>query len=223
MLKYDRAPTYNRPDTPAAEPSAKMPRSPAVPRSAAVSQSAAVTRSAARAAAPPRRAAEVARVDDVRHGNIGRLLLDAFRYFNERTIEHLHRHGLGDIRPVHTQLLRNLDAEGTRITALGHRTNMTKQAVGQLIVECERLGYVQRTVDPADSRAKIVRFTRKGEKFLGVVPKVLAASRADLAALIGAARLEALEAALRDLVGAAGATARLGRKSKVPRAPAGHP
>ena len=33
---------------------------------------------------------------------------------------------------------------------------MTKQAMAELVAEIERRGYLQRTADPADRRAKII-------------------------------------------------------------------
>jgi hypothetical protein len=39
---------------------------------------------------------------------------------------------------------------------------ITRQAIGQLVDELEDLGYVQRTTDPADGRAQLVLFTRRG-------------------------------------------------------------
>lgn len=48
---------------------------------------------------------------------------------------------------------------GIRLTELAARANMTKQAMAELVAEIERRGYLQRTTDPADRRAKIIKFT----------------------------------------------------------------
>jgi DNA-binding MarR family transcriptional regulator len=39
---------------------------------------------------------------------------------------------------------------------------MTKQAVGEVVADLERLGYVERLADPADGRAKIIRLSPHG-------------------------------------------------------------
>jgi DNA-binding MarR family transcriptional regulator len=136
----------------------------------------------------------------VRHHNIGRLLLDSFRLFSQRMLVHLHANGFTDLRPIHTSLLRNIDAAGTRITEIGDRSSMTKQAVGQLIKECERLGYLGTRIDPNDRRAKIVRYTRKGERFLGALPQVFEAATNDIETMIGSGRMDTLGSILEMLV-----------------------
>jgi DNA-binding MarR family transcriptional regulator len=84
------------------------------------------------------------------------------------TIELLHRR-LGDegfegIRYRHGSVFRFIDPEGSRLTALAERSGLTKQALGEVVGELERLGYVERTADPADRRAKIIRLTERGTK-----------------------------------------------------------
>ena len=66
------------------------------------------------------------------------------------------------IRRAHLQLMPHLDLDGTRITELARRAEITKQAVGQLVSDMERAGYVERFGDPDDQRAKIVKLTQRG-------------------------------------------------------------
>lgn len=62
--------------------------------------------------------------------------------------------------------------------------------------ELEALGYVERAADPADRRAKLVRFTRAGFALLGEARSVVAEVWASYASLLGNQRLGALRAAL---------------------------
>lgn len=82
------------------------------------------------------------------------------------TIEALHRRlgeeGFVGIRYRHGSVFRFIDPEGSRPTALAERSGLTKQAIGELVDELERFGYVERTVDPNDRRAKIIRLTELG-------------------------------------------------------------
>ena len=84
------------------------------------------------------------------------------------TTDLLHRQlgqeGFGGIRYRHGSVFRFIDAEGSRLTALAERSGLTKQALGEVVDELERLGYVERTADPADRRAKIIRLTERGEQ-----------------------------------------------------------
>lgn len=97
-----------------------------------------------------------------RHANIGRLLNNAVRRFEAHVLELMSERGHAETRIAHVSLTRNLDVDGTRLTELAKRASMSKQAMGELVVQCEGLGLVARTVDPCDRRARIVTFTPAG-------------------------------------------------------------
>ena len=71
--------------------------------------------------------------------------------------------GYADLRPAHSAVFMNLDTEGTRITDLADRAQMTKQSMGALVSYLEQLGYVSSAPHPHDGRAKVVRLTKKGK------------------------------------------------------------
>jgi DNA-binding MarR family transcriptional regulator len=81
-------------------------------------------------------------------------------------VEILHRRlgeeGFEGIRYRHGSVFRFIDPEGSRLTALAERSRLSKQAIGELVDELERLGYVERVADPNDRRAKIIRLTERG-------------------------------------------------------------
>jgi DNA-binding MarR family transcriptional regulator len=97
-----------------------------------------------------------------RHANIGRFLNNAGRRFEARVLALMNQRGYAETRIAHVSLTRNLDVEGTRLTELARRASMSKQAMGELVDQCMELGLVERTADPSDGRARIVRFTRAG-------------------------------------------------------------
>ncbi|MBX3248928.1 MAG: MarR family transcriptional regulator [Myxococcales bacterium] len=99
-------------------------------------------------------------------------------------------------RAAHTSLFPHIDLEGTRLTELARRVGVSKQAVGQLVDELEAMGVVERTPDPADGRAKLVRFTTRGRQGLLDGLRHLGAIEAQLAEAIGPARMSALHDAL---------------------------
>ncbi len=80
--------------------------------------------------------------------------------------------GFDGMTPAFAGLIPLLDAAGARPTALAQQAGVTKQAMSQLIRELETRGYVEQVPDPTDTRAKIVRLTRRGvalrEACLGV-------------------------------------------------------
>src|SRR2546430_651421 len=90
---------------------------------------------------------------EMRQQHIGRLLQQAFRGFNNRSIVKLRQRGHIGLTLAHTSLLSHLDVEGTRITVLAERAGITKQSMGQLAIDLEKRGYIERKTDPSDHRA----------------------------------------------------------------------
>jgi DNA-binding MarR family transcriptional regulator len=101
-----------------------------------------------------------------RRDNVGRAIFDATRSIESDVLKVLAKEGFPEIRMVHLNLYRNLDLDGTRLTELASRANMTKQGMQELIDRAERLGFVERRPDPEDRRAKVVAFSKRGLKLL---------------------------------------------------------
>ena len=128
-----------------------------------------------------------------RHYNIGRLLLFAFHAFEARVLESYHAAGYTDVRQVHFNVLRHIDVpKGTRIVDLAARAGVTKGAMGQLVEECGRLGLVELRSDPADGRAKIVAYSKRGREFMNITRRAAKRIEADFAKLLGAERYASL-------------------------------
>ena len=132
----------------------------------------------------------------VRWEQMGRWLSLAFRYYDEAVVRRMNEHGFTDIRVVHTSLIRCMDAEGTRLTDIADRAGMHKQAIGQLVKECEQTGYVERRPDPVDGRAQLICFTKRGLKLLKALAEIHADSENDFVEIIGADRIGPFKRAL---------------------------
>jgi DNA-binding MarR family transcriptional regulator len=65
-------------------------------------------------------------------------------------------------KPKHSVLFAQIEPEGSRLTELARRANITPQAMGELVDELEELGYVERQPDPSDRRAKLIVLTARG-------------------------------------------------------------
>ena len=73
----------------------------------------------------------------------------------------------GFLRAAHTQVFENLDPDGTRLTTLAERAQMSHQAMGEMVDELVRHGYLERLPDPADRRARLIRPSARGRTVLG--------------------------------------------------------
>jgi DNA-binding MarR family transcriptional regulator len=65
-------------------------------------------------------------------------------------------------KPKHSAVFAQIEPEGSRLTDLAGRANITPQAMGELVDELEELGYVERQPDPSDRRAKLIVLTARG-------------------------------------------------------------
>src|SRR6266498_3789818 len=93
-----------------------------------------------------------------------RLLDVAFDDFSDELAKRVEAAGFTDIRPGHGCVFGTIDPQGSRLTDLAQRANMTKQSVGEATSDLEQRGYVERVPDPDDGRAKIIRLTERGRE-----------------------------------------------------------
>ena len=94
--------------------------------------------------------------------NLAPALVAASRALVATMMPELVRYGFNGITPAFASLMSLLDATGVRPTTLAQRAGITKQAIGQLVRELEARGYVEQVPDSTDTRAKIVRLTKRG-------------------------------------------------------------
>lgn len=127
---------------------------------------------------------------------IGRLFQRAARAYSDRILEKMAERGYPGLTLFHTALIANLEPEGARITTLADRAGMTKQSMSQLANDLRDRGFVERTPDPADGRAFLVRFTDRGEALLRDSYDVKREVEAEYAAELGRERIETLRDAL---------------------------
>jgi DNA-binding MarR family transcriptional regulator len=121
------------------------------------------------------------------------LLLQGFRTLVDALHTELAREGHPDARPVHGFVLQAVGPDGTTAVELGRRLGVTKQAAAKHVEALERLGYLERTADPADARRKVVRRTARGADMLARSARIFDDLRAGWADALGADRLRSLE------------------------------
>ena len=134
--------------------------------------------------------------DGWRQTHLGRLLGHSMRRFDERVL-HLMAHNVDvplalshlaardQVGAAHVHITRHLALEGSRLTELAARAGMTKQAMGDLVTQCEAWGLVVREADPHDARARRVRFTPTGLAWLQAFRDAVTQAEAEFRAEVG--------------------------------------
>jgi len=143
------------------------------------------------------------KLEALKRESVAQLLFKCARLVNEQAIARINQGGgpggatlAPPLRAAHTALFPHLSSEGVRGADLAKKLGVTKQAVSQLVTELEAWGVVEQVSDPADGRAKLVRFTPKGEQGLLHGLAVLRTLEHELAAKIGKRRMQELHTAL---------------------------
>lgn len=94
--------------------------------------------------------------------NLGLLCYIAYRAMEARVLAALAAKGFDDMTIAQARLAARIGQDGSRVTELAEQAQVTKQTAGFLVDQLEKSGYVDRVPDPADGRARLVRFTERG-------------------------------------------------------------
>ena len=92
----------------------------------------------------------------------------------------------GQVSAAHIHITRHVSLEGSRLNDLAASANMTKQAMGDLVTQCEAWGLVKRTPDPQDARARRIVFTDTGIAWLKAFEQAVAQTEAEFKQEVGA-------------------------------------
>jgi DNA-binding MarR family transcriptional regulator len=135
--------------------------------------------------------------DRWRSGHLGRLMGQALRRFDERVL-HLMAHNAevplalsnlaarAQIGAAHVHITRHLGLNGSRLTDLAQQAGMSKQAMGDLVTQCDAWGLVRREPDPLDARARRIVFTDTGLLWLEAFRQAVAQAEREFRAQVGA-------------------------------------
>ena len=112
-----------------------------------------------------------------RQTHLGRLLGEAMRRFDARVLALMAYNvevplalsnlaARQQVSAAHIHITRHLALSGSRLGDLAQSAGMSKQAMGDLVDQCEAWGLVVRAPDPLDARARQVQFTATGLAWL---------------------------------------------------------
>jgi DNA-binding MarR family transcriptional regulator len=113
--------------------------------------------------------------------------------------------GFGDARFADGVLIQHVVDGPRTIGDLAERLGVTQQAASKAVADLERRGYVARTPDPADARARRVGLTARGEAVVASAREHRAGLAAEVASALGPERAEAARQALLDVIELLGA------------------
>lgn len=128
--------------------------------------------------------------------NVGLLLFIPYRAMESRVFRALADAGFDDFTPAQARVMQRIGPDGTRLTELAEAAQVTKQTAGFLVDQLERAGYVRRTPDPTDARARLVRIAERGAAAQPVAAAVVAEVEAEWHAHLGDRRWNQLRDAL---------------------------
>ncbi|MFM9370014.1 MarR family winged helix-turn-helix transcriptional regulator [Streptomyces sp. Da 82-17] len=126
----------------------------------------------------------------------GVLLFIPYRALENRVFAALDEAGFDDLTPAQARLMQRIGPHGTRLTELAAQAQITKQTAGFLVDQLEKAGYVERTPDPTDRRARLVCGAERAWAAKRVADAVVAEEEAKWEAHIGARRMRQLRESL---------------------------
>lgn len=119
--------------------------------------------------------------------NAARHLIGIARDFQNRTMRHLTEElGYRDLRPSLAPLLSLIAIEARPLGALAGQLAISPQACSQLVNIGEAAGYLERRLDSADRRSRLVHLTTRGRALIEDAVSILFAVEAEYRDLIGA-------------------------------------
>ncbi len=134
---------------------------------------------------------------DWRQSHLGRLLGHAMRRFDARVLVLMAQHidaplalsnlaARDKVSAAHIHITRHLPMQGARLNELAAKAGKSKQAMGDLVNQCEAWGVVRREDDQGDARAKRIVFTDTGLSWLKAFEAAIAQAEDEFRQEVGA-------------------------------------
>jgi DNA-binding MarR family transcriptional regulator len=135
--------------------------------------------------------------DGWRQTHLGHWMSQALQRFDARVLALMARNedmplalsnlaARGRLSASHIHITRHLALEGSRLTELAQCANMSKQAMGKLVEQCEAWGLVTRREDARDARARRIVFTPIGLAWLQAFRQAVTQAEEELCTAVGA-------------------------------------
>ena len=127
---------------------------------------------------------------------VGVLMFIACRFAENRILDAVRSAGHDDITLAQARVAARIGPDGTRLSDLADQAQVAKQTATHLVDQLERAGYVERVVDPADARGRLVRVALRGEEVIALARAEEAKITAEWTRHLGAKRMSHLRETL---------------------------
>lgn len=123
-------------------------------------------------------------------------LFQRFCWLDEGLQARLHDHGWPDVNRPQSMVMTNIVSGIVRPSDIARNLGVSRQAIHSTINQMVKLGIVQMEVDPADRRHMIVSLTDLGARMRKDAQRSMDELTAQIAAVLGQDKFDALLAAL---------------------------
>ncbi len=123
-------------------------------------------------------------------------LFQRFCWLDEGLQARLHDHGWPDVNRPQSMVMTNIVSGIVRPSDIARNLGLSRQAIHSTINQMVKLGIVQLEVDPDDRRHMIVSLTDLGGRMRKDAQRSMDALTAQIAAMLGQDKFDALLAAL---------------------------
>ncbi|MBE1530015.1 DNA-binding MarR family transcriptional regulator [Sphingopyxis sp. OAS728] len=123
-------------------------------------------------------------------------LFQRFCWLDEGLQARLHDHGWPDVNRPQSMVMTNIVSGVVRPSDIARNLGVSRQAIHSTINQMVKLGIVQLEVDPADRRHMIVSLTDLGARMRKDAQRSMDELTAQIAAVLGQDKFDALLAAL---------------------------
>ena len=131
---------------------------------------------------------------------LGRFLIMLFRQFEDELLAGLRERGHARINASDFNVLRFVDPRGISGAEVAKLAGVSKQAISRQVAALERARLVARKGSPNDQRAKVIVFTKKGERLVRDAIDVIRQIERRYDAALGEGELDRLKVQLGRLI-----------------------
>lgn len=131
--------------------------------------------------------------------NLGLLLFIPYRSMESAVMDELRARG-HDLPLSHARVFQRIDPGGSRMSALAASAQVSKQTLTSIVDQLEKRGYVTRSPDPDDARARLVTITPRGRELITLSEPVVRRVEQEWRARLGEQKSRRLRQLLTELV-----------------------